>query len=80
MMTFKEFLIGCYTDAAGRPEIKTVLGTLSALTSLVYICATREVAGFVAINTLTGILIGTVAVADDRLDKRGSDAVKAGVL
>lgn len=67
----KNFLKEIFTDAAGRWEIKTILGIPTFLMAVVYAVATRtlQVPGFLMGTAL--VCLGITAAADHGLDRIG---------
>jgi F0F1-type ATP synthase assembly protein I len=65
----KEYFKHLFTDAANRPEIKTVLGVLSVIVALVYICVTKDAVGFGAISGFGAAMLVTSAIGDSVVDR-----------
>lgn len=66
----KAFLLGCITDAKGRPEPKVILGVLCVIVGIVYyiISHPKDIpGGSLLIGTGVTLIIGTT-VADSRID------------
>jgi uncharacterized membrane protein len=65
----KQFFKEIFTDAAGRPEIKMILGVPMAIGAIVYGIVSRDWVGFGAlIGTALG-LMGLTTLGDAVIDK-----------
>lgn len=65
----KAFFAQIFTDAAGRPEIKMILGVPMAIGAIVYGIVSRDWVGFGAlIGTALG-LMGLTTLGDAVIDK-----------
>lgn len=65
----KQFFKEIFTDAAGRPEVKMILGVPMAIGAIVYGIVSRDWVGFGAlIGTALG-LMGLTTLGDAVIDK-----------
>lgn len=60
-----------FTDAAGRPEIKMILGVPLFLAAVVYGMASRDWAGFGALMGPALGLLGLTTLGDAAIDRGG---------
>ena len=58
-----------FTDAAGRPEVKVVLGVPILLAAAIYLLAGGDLARFGALSGVGLSLLGVTAAADASYDK-----------
>jgi len=58
-----------FTDAAGRIEIKTILGVASFAAALAIVIATRDLAVFAALMGTALALLGLTTAGDAAIDK-----------
>lgn len=73
------FLTQIFTDAAGRPEIKMILGVLIIVVAVVDLLARDSLGRFGALSGLGLTLVGVTAAADAAYDK-ASLASGAGLM
>jgi len=57
-----------FTDALGRPEIKTILGVPIAIGAVIYGMISKDWAGFDKLAIFAGGLLGVTAVTDALID------------
>jgi hypothetical protein len=68
-MKTKDFLSHIFTDAKGRPEIKTILGVPIIIVSVVFLLLKKiDIEQFKALAGFGGLLIGVTAIADGFID------------
>lgn len=65
----KKFIIEVFTDAAGRPEMKMILGIPTFIAAIVYGIWTREWKGFLVIMGTALSLMGLTTLGDAAIDK-----------
>lgn len=64
----KNWIKEVFTDAAGRPEIKVILGVPITAGAVVYGMMSKDWDGFTKLSMLGGALLGTTAVTDAVID------------
>ena len=64
-----EFFSHIFTDAAGRPEIKMILGLPLFIAAVAYGMASRDWAGFSALMVPALGLLGLTTLGDAAIDK-----------
>lgn len=69
MDKLKAFLNQVFTDSAGRPEVKVVLGVPLVLAAAIYLLAGGDLARFGALSGVGLSLLGVTAAADASYDK-----------
>lgn len=65
----KEFFKQIFTDAAGRPEIKMVIGVPAAIVAIVYGVVAKDWVGFGAIMGTALTLMGLTTAGDAVIDR-----------
>jgi len=63
-----KFLKDLFTDTAGRWEIKTMVGLLLVIVSVVYAIATRDWDGFTRVAVFAGSFFGLSTATDAIID------------
>jgi uncharacterized membrane protein YdjX (TVP38/TMEM64 family) len=64
----KAFLAHIFTDAAGRPEVKMILGVPLFIVAVGFVLSTRDLAIFGVLMGTSLTLMGITAAADSAID------------
>lgn len=73
---FLTFLVHLVTDSKDRPEIKAVIGIISAVSAFFWLWIQKDVTGFLALAGFALSLFGVKTAEDAALDKPSTVEIK----